>query len=109
MKLFRNIFSSGHKEHMAGLKELVEGGAQIVDVRTRGEFQAGHVRGSVNIPLDILSNSLSKIKKDKPVIICCASGARSSSALSILKSGGFSEVHNGGGWRSLQDKISHDK
>jgi rhodanese-related sulfurtransferase len=105
MKLFRNFFASGYKGHKTGLKELVERGAQIVDVRTRGEFQTGHVRGSVNIPLDSLPNNLSKIKKDKPVITCCASGARSASALSILKSGGFSEVHNGGGWRSLQDKI----
>jgi len=106
MKLFNNIFGSSQKELKVSLKELVESGAQIVDVRTGDEFQAGHVHGSVNIPLDSLSNNLSKIKKDKPVITCCASGVRSASALSILKSGGFTAVHNSGGWRSLQDKIS---
>jgi len=48
---------------------------------------------------------LSKLKKDKPIITCCASGMRSASAKSILKSNGFTEVHNGGGWSSLQNKI----
>lgn len=85
--------------------ELVKNGAQIIDVRTKGEYQGGHIRGSVNIPLQNLQNSISKIKKDKPVITCCASGMRSASAKSILKSNGFTEVHNGGGWTSLQSKI----
>jgi rhodanese-related sulfurtransferase len=55
--------------------------------------------------LNALQQSLSKIKKDKPVITCCASGMRSASAKSILKASGFTEVHNGGGWMSLNNKI----
>ena len=86
-------------------KELLKNGAQIIDVRTMGEYQGGHIKGSVNIPLQNLRNDLSKIKKDLPVITCCASGMRSASAKSILKSSGFTEVHNGGGWTSLQNKI----
>ena len=86
-------------------KELMNNGAQIIDVRTKGEYQGGHIRGSVNIPLNTLQQSLSKIKKDKPVITCCASGMRSASAKSILKASGFAEVHNGGGWMSLNNKI----
>lgn len=85
--------------------QLVRDGAQIIDVRSKGEFSGGHIKGSVNIPLDVLSNNLSKINKNKPVITCCASGMRSASAKAILKSQGFSEVHNGGGWASLQRKI----
>jgi rhodanese-related sulfurtransferase len=86
-------------------KELIANGAQIIDVRKKGEYQGGHIRGSVNIPLNTLQQSLSKIKKDKPVITCCASGMRSASAKSILKASGFTEVHNGGGWMSLNNKI----
>jgi len=56
--------------------------------------------------LQSLSDSLSRIRKDKPVITCCASGMRSASAKSILKSNGYAEVYNGGGWMSLQNKIS---
>ena len=43
--------------------------------------------------------------KNKPIITCCASGMRSASAKSILKSNGFSQVYNGGGWSSLRNKI----
>jgi rhodanese-related sulfurtransferase len=84
---------------------LVKQGAIIVDVRTAGEFAAGHISGSINIPLQNLQANLSKIRKDKPVITCCASGARSTSAKSILKASGYSEVYNGGGWMSLKNKI----
>jgi len=55
--------------------------------------------------LQTITSQLSKINKDKPVITCCASGMRSASAKSILKSNGFSEVHNGGGWSSLKSKL----
>lgn len=99
---FKKIFDLAPK---ADYKALKQNGAQIIDVRTAGEFQSGHIKGSVNIPLQKLSNHLSKIKKDKPVIVCCASGMRSASAKSILKSNGFNEVHNGGSWMSLQNKI----
>lgn len=103
IQLLKNIFGIGPE---ADWKELVQSGAQIIDVRTTGEFQGGHVDGSVNIPLQHLSNNLSKIKKDKPVITCCASGMRSASAKSLLESNGFAEVYNGGNWVSLQHKIS---
>ncbi len=86
-------------------KELVKQGAQIVDVRTKGEYRSGHSKKSINIPLDNLSNSLGKLNKDKPVITCCASGMRSASAKSTLKSNGFKEVYNGGGWTSLERRI----
>jgi phage shock protein E len=86
-------------------KELVKQGAQIIDVRTRGEYSSGHVKGSVNIPLNELSSSVAKIKKNAPIITCCASGMRSASAKSTLSSLGFKEVHNGGGWMSLNGKV----
>jgi phage shock protein E len=86
-------------------KALMKQGAQIIDVRTRGEYSDGHIRGSINIPLDRLPDNLSKIKKDKPVITCCASGMRSASAKGILKSKGFKEVYNGGGWMRLESKL----
>lgn len=86
--------------------QLVKEGAVIVDVRSKSEFASGHIKGSVNIPLDTLSNNLSKLKsKDKPVITCCASGMRSASAKGILKSNGYTQVYNGGGWYGLNNKI----
>ena len=103
INLIKNLFGSKSK---INLKELIQKGATIIDVRTTGEFNGGHIRGSVNIPLDKLQGHLPKIKKDKPIITCCASGMRSASAKSILLSNGFPEVHNGGGWMSLKNKIN---
>lgn len=86
--------------------QLVKEGAIILDVRSKGEYAGGHIKGSINISVDQLSNNLHKLKdKNKPVITCCASGMRSATAKRILESNGFIEVHNGGGWSSLQNKI----
>ena len=98
----KNILGFGPK---VDYLQLVSDGAVIVDVRTKGEYQQGHIKGSLNIPLNNLSSQLTKLKKDKVIITCCASGMRSAQARSILKENGFAEVHNGGGWSSLQNKI----
>jgi phage shock protein E len=80
-------------------------GAVIIDVRTKGEYEQGAIPGSKNIPLQIIASKINDIKKlNKPVITCCASGMRSGSAASILKSNGI-EVVNGGGWLSLSKKL----
>lgn len=90
----------------ADYAQLVKDGAIILDVRSKGEYADGHIKGSINISVDQLSSNLHKLKdKTKPVITCCASGMRSATAKSILQSNGFIQVHNGGGWSSLQSKI----
>lgn len=98
----KNIFGFGTKVDYA---VLVSQGAIILDVRSKGEYQGGHIKGSINIPVDTLSNNLNKLNKNKPIITCCASGMRSASAKNILKSNGFTDVYNAGGWSSLQHKI----
>lgn len=85
---------------------LVKQGAMILDVRSKSEFDSGHIRGAVNISVDQLTSNLSKLKdKSKPIITCCASGMRSASAKNILQSNGYTQVYNGGGWSSLNSKI----
>ena len=87
--------------------QLMAEGAIIIDVRTSGEFNSGHIDGSINIPVTKLSASLNKLKaKKKPIITCCASGARSASAKNILERGGTANVYNGGSWFSLNRKIN---
>ena len=86
--------------------QLLKEGGIIVDVRSKAEFAGGHIKGSKNIPLQTLGSNLNLLKnKNKPVITCCASGMRSASAKNLLKSKGFTEVYNGGGWNSLKNKI----
>ena len=102
LETIKNMLGLGPK---VDYKELIKSGAQIVDVRTKAEYQQGHIKGSINIPLNNLSNHYASLKKDKPVITCCASGVRSAQGKNILKSNGFTQVYNGGGWMSLQGKI----
>lgn len=101
LDFFKNIFS-GNK---IDFSTLMKNGAQIVDVRTEAEYSGGHIKNSINIPLQNLSKNLDKISKTKPVIVCCASGVRSASAKSILENQKILEVYNGGGWKTLKQKI----
>lgn len=96
MGLFSNLF--GKRKRI--IIEALERDAKIIDVRTAQEFRMGNVDGSVNIPLDKFSTStIKKIKKlNRPVLLCCASGARSASAMRTLKSSGMENVYNGGSW-----------
>jgi phage shock protein E len=103
LQSIKNLFGFGSKTDFA---ELVKQGAIILDVRTKGEFEKGNIKGSINIPVNILTENLNKFKdKNKPIITCCASGTRSAMAKSVLKSNNYSQVFNGGSWRSLKQKI----
>ncbi|HAP44182.1 MAG: hypothetical protein A2087_12730 [Spirochaetes bacterium GWD1_61_31] len=73
-------------------------GALVIDVRTPGEFSGGHYKGARNIPLDSLNGQLAKLgATDKPLIVYCASGARSAQAAQLLRRAGFVDVTNAGG------------
>jgi phage shock protein E len=103
IQLFKNLFGLGPK---TDYKTLVQQGAEIIDVRTKGEFASGHIKGSKNIPLNTLNNSLKQLKdKEKTYLLCCASGMRSGSAKNILTSNGYNHVHNAGSWHSLNNKL----
>jgi len=94
----KKLFGFGSKTDMAA---LIANGAVIIDVRSPAEYASGHISNSVNIPLGSLQSRLSKLKKEVPVITCCASGMRSRAARSILQSNGF-RVYNGGSWNDLK-------
>ncbi len=100
MSLLKKLFG----ETSVDFKTLVKEDAMIIDVRSPAEFNGGHVKGAVNIPLQAIQSSFNKIPKNKVIITCCASGMRSGSAKSLLKSAGYT-VHNGGGWMSLKSKL----
>ena len=100
MSLLKKLFGGTSVD----FKTLVKEGAMIIDVRSPAEFNGGHVKGAVNIPLQAIQSSFNKIPKNKVIITCCASGMRSGSAKSLLKAAGY-DVHNGGGWMSLKSKL----
>lgn len=75
--------------------ELVASGAQLIDVRTEAEFASGHLPGAVNVPVSRLSESAaSLLKAGKPIVVYCASGARSASAKRTLRSSGGEQVYD---------------
>ena len=102
LSAIKSLFGLGPK---VNYKELMQRGAIIIDVRSKGEFASGHIKGAKNIPLDVLSNNLNGLDKSKPIITCCASGMRSGAAKGMLKSKGYNEVYNGGAWVSLNNKV----
>ncbi|RKH71582.1 rhodanese-like domain-containing protein [Corallococcus aberystwythensis] len=82
--------SAGAEAH-----QRVEAGATLVDVRTPEEFAAGHLPGAVNIPVDELPQRLAELgSPEKPLVLYCRSGARSSRAELLLKERGFQDVFN---------------
>lgn len=88
------------------LSEVIAKGAKIIDVRSPQEYRGGHVKGSVNIPLDRIRSEVASLKKaGKPVILCCASGMRSGNATSILQSEGI-EAYNGGPWTAVNRYVT---
>jgi phage shock protein E len=85
---------------MAGksIKDMIAAGAAVIDVRTPDEFADGAYPGAKNIPLQALPSRFGEIgPKDKPVVLYCASGSRSSAAMAFLKQNGYTEVVNAGG------------
>jgi phage shock protein E len=89
----------------ANLDSLIAQGAFLVDVRTPAEFASGHVKGSVNIPLDSVAKQINKFKGKENIIVFCRSGARSGQAKSILESKGFTNVVNGGSWTTVNQYV----
>jgi phage shock protein E len=90
-------FLKGGKVAQNVVMELIKGGAQIVDVRSPEEFRDGFYPGAVNIPVNALAQRLGELKKERAVVLYCASGGRSGMAARLLKSAGFAQVVNAGG------------
>lgn len=88
------------------LKKIIDSGALLIDVRSAGEFATGNIKGSVNIPLDGLSHKVQVLRKDKPIVVFCRSGARSMAARSILEKKGFSNIVDGGSINTINKLIN---
>lgn len=86
----------------------------IVDVRTTGEFRGGNAEGSINIPLQEVKKRINELKSlNQPLVLCCASGARSGQATQYLLQQGI-ERWNAGSWLDVtyyqsQTQLNNDK
>lgn len=76
---------------------ISNGAAQLVDVRSKGEFMGGHIKGAKNIDFfdqGSFKSKFEKLDKNKPLYIYCQSGNRSRSASKVLSQMGFSEIYD---------------
>jgi phage shock protein E len=99
----KNLFRSETKINFA---ELVKNGAIILDVRTKKEFENGHMPEAINIPLDLIRGNVSRFNKNSVIITCSAPGKRSASAKSILNYSEFHKVYNAGNWLKLKNQLN---
>jgi len=100
LSIFKKLFPSP-----IDYQQVLSRRALIIDVRTKGEFAGGHIKGSVNIPLDELPRKIAELQqKQQTLITVCRSSNRSGIAKKMLKSANI-EVYNGGAWNSLEQKI----
>ncbi len=105
MKLLQKIFGT---QSRVDFNELLGRKALIIDVRTPEEYNSGHIKGSINVPLQQFSKHIPGIRKlNRPVITCCLSGNRSEAAKKMLAGAGV-ESYNGGSWKLLKSIIPKD-
>lgn len=102
--------SNGLKQwHLADADTLPkDGSVTLLDTRTAGEYNRGHIDGFINIPVDELRERLSELEPGKSVYVICQSGLRSYIATRILESNGFDAYNFAGGYR-FYDAVMNDR
>ncbi|WP_300355997.1 FAD-dependent oxidoreductase [Fusobacterium sp.] len=90
-----NLLGDDYKQvHFSQVRELVESGACIIDVREKNEYAIGHLNTAVNIPMSEIRQRINEIPTDRPLYIQCKGGQRSYNVCLLLKHLGFKEVYN---------------
>lgn len=97
--IFKSFMGGGASNQE--VKEAIQNGATLVDVRSPQEFASGSVPGAVNIPVDKMGLEQKRLNKNKTIVVFCRSGNRSAQAKQILESNGFKSVINGGTWQNV--------
>lgn len=93
------------KDMSVEIKEYLEKGAVVLDVRTQQEWNEGHIAGAKHIVLNLIPVEVDQIKSwKKPIIAVCRSGGRSGQATQFLKQNGV-DVINGGPWQNVAEHI----
>ncbi len=81
-------------------------GAFLIDVRTGPEYEAGHIEGAINVPLNSIHFIVNHVRDiEAPLYVYCQSGARSGQATSMIREMGFKNVKNIGGVNRYKGKL----
>lgn len=92
--LFRPAGGGISNVDAAGAEQAISQGARIVDVRSLGEFQLGHIPGAINVPIDQFEAQVTSWDRDTPYLVYCATGQRSETAVRIMTDLGFANVRH---------------
>lgn len=92
---FMSCSNSQEPEENSKMEEVNYSDAFLLDVRTPQEYKSGSVEGSVNIPLSELKENIDQLPKDQLILVYCASGARATNAIELLREEGFTNLKNG--------------
>ena len=91
------------QEELVTMRRAVAEGGLLLDVRSEGEFTAGHLDGARNVPIDTLQERLEELgDPERPIVVYCASGVRSRRAAQLLRAHEFQEVYDLGPWRNWE-------
>lgn len=102
------MFLFGKKFSMKDLQQIMEEKkVKVIDVRTKQEYEEGHIEGAVNIPMDKIEDTFEEFfpKKEEDYYFYCHSGARSAMVSNYLKSMGYSNCHNVGSFLRWKGRI----
>jgi phage shock protein E len=97
----------GGRANKADLPQLIKDGALLIDARSSQEFAGGHIEGAVNIPHNVMAQTIhtQTTDKNRSIVIYCHSGMRSAMAVAALKRAGYAVVENGGGIEKLRRQL----
>lgn len=96
----KKLFGSEDSERLV---EVINNGATLIDVRSKGEFASGSLKNAINIPLNEISSKVNSLKNKENIVVFCRSGMRSKQAQSILKQAGITNVFNGGSLQNMKN------
>jgi phage shock protein E len=101
MSWLSELFGGG-----GAIREALQQGAVVIDLRTAYEYDQGHIPRSLNIPVDRIKANIDRIRDlRKPVILVSGPSGGAWEAMDVLRSAGLTRVINGGDWQSLLRKI----
>lgn len=102
-----NVIYMNYEITIDDAKSCIDAGVALLDVRTKDEYESGHIKGSKNMDVqkDSFKDSLENLDKSKNYIVYCGGGTRSINAVKIMKENGFNDAHSmSGGIREWKDR-----
>ena len=85
------------------VRAVEDGEATLIDVRTQGEWNGGHARDAIHLPLDDVKDGVRPdVAKERPILVYCRTGRRAAEAMEILERDGFTDVRNVGGLKDWE-------